>query len=145
MTELSGQCACGTVSFSLTVDVPVAYQCHCSICQKASGSAFSTTLMAPEQGFVWQQGRDKVASYSKDNGYTVNFCSCCGSPLPNKFRDFPLYSVPLGSLDNAPEISVAVQIYLGSKAEWDKPQLEGQQFDEMPALEEMLALLHVHQ
>ena len=141
--KIYGQCSCGTVKFKFNVKGPFAYQCHCSICRKATGSAYSTTLMAPEQNFVWSEGSEMVSSYSRENGYKVNFCSCCGSPVPNKFRDLPLYSVPLGSLDNEPVINVVVQIYLGSKAKWEKEQLEGQQYVEMPSLDEMLEYLHV--
>ena len=144
MTEIFGQCSCGTVKFKFEIKELLAYQCHCSICRKATGSAYSTTLMAPEQDFVWSDGKDKVSTYSRENGYKVNFCSCCGSPVPNKFRDLPIYSVPLGSLDNEPNIKVVVQIYLDSKAKWEKDKLEGQQYAEMPTLDEMLELLHVH-
>jgi hypothetical protein len=97
--------------------------------------------MAPEQDFVWSEGTERVSSYSRETGYKINFCSCCGSPVPNKFRDLPLYSIPLGTLDNEPIIKVVVQIYLGSKAKWEKEQLEGRQYVEMPPIEEMLAFL----
>ena len=143
MSEIYGQCSCGTVRFKFDIDEPLAYQCHCSICRKATGSTFSTTLMAPEKSFVWVEGKEKVSSYSKENGYKVSFCSCCGSPVPNRFRDFPLYSVPLGSLDNEPDIKVVVQIYLGSKAKWESDKLEGRQYVEMPSLDEMFEFLHV--
>ncbi|NNF96825.1 MAG: aldehyde-activating protein, partial [Halobacteria archaeon] len=97
-----------------------------------------------ESGFVWIRGKEKVSSYSKENGYKASFCSCCGNPVPNKFRDFPLFSVPVGSLDGGFDIEVVVQIYLGSRAKWDKDHIEGQKFVEMPPINEMLAFLHVH-
>jgi hypothetical protein len=143
MSEIHGKCSCGTVEFKFSTDALLAYQCHCSICRKSTGSAYSTTLIAPESDFVWIRGKDKVSSYSKDNGYKVNFCSCCGSPVPNIFREFPLFSVPVGSLDDAPEIEVVIQIYLGSRAKWDKDHFQEQKFVEMPSVNEMLEFLHV--
>ena len=143
MTVLLGQCSCGSVGFSFSADSLLAYQCHCSICRKATGSAFSTTLMAPESSFVWTRGEERVSSYSKEGGYKVSFCSRCGSPVPNKFRNFPLYSVPAGSTDGQPDIRVVVKLHLDSRAQWDKDNFEGERFPKMPTLNEILKLLHV--
>ena len=143
MSEIHGQCLCGSVRFRFDVEELSAYQCHCSLCRKASGSAYSTTLMVPERCFVWISGREKISSYSKENGYRVDFCSGCGSPIPNRFRDLPLYSVPLGSVADAPEVKIVAQIYLGSKAEWEEGDLQGQKYNEMPALDKMLDLLQI--
>lgn len=143
MTEVNGQCSCGSVGYTFSTDSLMAYQCHCSICRKATGSAFSTTLMAPQARFTWLRGEALISSYAKESGYSVNFCSRCGSPVPNKFRDFPLLSVPVGSIDGEPLVKVAIQLYLGSRAKWDTGLGEGQPFDEMPSLAEMFELLHV--
>lgn len=100
--------------------------------------------MARKDAFTWLRGFEAISSYAKENGYKVNFCSHCGSPVPNDFRDYSLLSVPVGSIVDAPRLKVAVQLYLGSKAEWDKQTPESAQFDEMPSLREMLTLLGVH-
>lgn len=143
MPEIHGQCLCGTVRFKFDMEELAAYQCHCSLCRKASGSAYTTTLMVTERHFVWLSGWEKISSCSKESGYRVAFCSCCGSPVPNRFRDLPLYSVPLGSLDDAHEVKIVAQIFWGSKAEWEKADLQGKKYSEMPSLGEMLQLLHV--
>ena len=143
MTELYGQCSCGAVGFKFSTVTLLAYQCHCSICRKATGSSFSTTLIAPENGFVWTRGEKQVSSYSKENGYKVSFCSGCGSPVPNKFRGYPLFCVPVGSIDGLPDINVIVKLHLGSRATWDKEKFEGKRFIEMPTIHEILELLHV--
>jgi hypothetical protein len=143
MMTLSGQCSCGLVGFSFSRASLLAYQCHCSVCRKATGSAFSTTLIAPESNFIWNRGGEHVSSYFKEGGYKVSFCSNCGSPVPNKFRNFSLYSVPLGSIDGQPDIRVVAKLHLNSRAQWDKDNFEGTRFPEMPMLQEMLELLHV--
>ena len=99
--------------------------------------------MAPESGFSWIRAEERLCSYSKENGYKVCFCADCGSPMPNKFRNFPLYGVPAGSIDDDSGVSVIARIYLGSRAKWDKDKFEGAGFLEMPALGEMLELLHL--
>lgn len=143
MTELRGRCSCSAVEFKFSTDALYAYQCHCSICRKASGSAYSSTLMAPENTFSWVHGTEFVSSYSKESGYKVNFCSRCGSPVPNKFRNFPLFSVPVGSIEGSPDIKIVAKLFLGSRAVWDTNQFDGKHFIEMPLLKEMLELLHV--
>ena len=143
MSKIYGQCSCGTVKFEFDIEELLAYQCHCSICRKISGTAYTTTLMAPEKEFVWVRGLEFISSYAKDNGYKTSFCSRCGSPVPNKFRDFPLYSVPVGCLDGIPDITIVAKIYFGSKAKWDEDQFSGKRFSDMPSLSDMLGLLHV--
>lgn len=101
--------------------------------------------MAPETGFQWFRGEELVASHTKEGGYRLDFCSRCGSPVPNKFRDFPLFSVPVGSIEGDLDISVAVQLHLSSRAKWDKTSSDGRHFDEMPSLDEMLELLGINE
>ena len=143
MATVNGQCSCGVVGFKLTTNELRAYQCHCSICRKASGSAFSTTLLAPEAGFVWLRGVEQLTAYKKASGYQVNFCSRCGSPVPNRFRDQAFYCVPLGSLDGLPDVTIAAQLHLNSRARWDKDAPEGRKFSEMPSMAQLHDLLHV--
>jgi len=143
MENFYGQCACGKVKYQFSTDKLIAYQCHCSICRKVTGTAYTTTLMAPSQDFKWLSGEDAVSLHAESNGYKSSFCSNCGSPVPNRFRDYPLYSVPVGSINGTPEIEVVAQLYMASRGMWDKVTLQGEQFAEMPGLDEMLRCLHV--
>ena len=137
-----GQCSCGSIAFNFLSDNFYAYQCHCSVCRKATGSAFSTTVMASEANFEWAHGQNMVATYTKESGYKVSFCSRCGSPLPNKFRGLPLYTVPAGSLENADSVKVVVHLHLRSKVAWDREPAAGHQFDEIPSLQTVMELMH---
>lgn len=145
MDDIYGQRSCGTVAYTFKSDKLIAYQCHCSVCRKATGSAYSTTLMAPQNGFQWLRGETLLSSYTKENGYRHAFCSRCGSPMPNKFRGLPLFSVPAGSIEGDPLVDIKVQLFVASKANWEKGQLEGKQFDDMPSLREILELLDIHE
>lgn len=138
MGSVQGQCTCGAVKFSFEAEAIIAYQCHCSICRKVSGSAYTTTTMVPARDFVWREGEALVSTYRKQNGFTTGFCSHCGCSLPNRFRDYPLYSVPLGALDQSPEVTIAVQLFVASKAAWEVEPLTGERYPEMPSLDEML-------
>lgn len=138
----NGQCSCGSVTFKFSSNTLLAYQCHCSICRRATGSAFSTTIMASETSFEWERGKDKVGTYTKESGYKVSFCTQCGSPVPNKFRGLPLYTVPAGSLDDSSSLEIVVHLHLGSQAAWDREPATGDKFDEIPSLQTVMELLH---
>jgi len=142
MTEIIGKCSCGVIEYQFSMTDLLAYQCHCSVCRKATGSAFSTTLMVPVMSFQWLSSESSIATYKKENEYKVSFCSMCGSPVPNMFRNFPLLSVPVGGIENSEDIVIAAQIYLGSKAEWDMGKMTGTKYEEIPSLEKMLEILH---
>jgi len=143
MKEMHGRCSCGSVEYRFSSESLRAYQCHCTVCQKATGSAFTTTLMVSENDFSWIRGNDIISSYEKESGYRVSFCSRCGNPVPNKFRDSHLLAVPAGNIEGNPEIGILAQLYLGSRATWDHGTREGRHFDQMPTLEYMFSLLGV--
>jgi hypothetical protein len=42
---LHGACECGHIAFRLTSDPIVTHACHCTQCQRATGSAFAVNLM----------------------------------------------------------------------------------------------------
>ena len=46
-----GGCRCGALRFRVTQHPFMAMACHCTGCQRMSGSAFSTTAMIPVDGF----------------------------------------------------------------------------------------------
>lgn len=143
MREIKGKCLCGTVQYQLNSEQLIAYQCHCSLCRQFSGTAFSTTLFAKVEAFKWIAGKESIKTYSRTSGYTVQFCTTCGSTVPNQFRDYPLYSVPAGALNDDYNIEVAVQLFLGSRAQWDQEKFNGYKYEEMPGLEEIFTHLHL--
>ena len=36
---MKGECLCGEVAFTIDGELPNFYQCHCSLCRKATGAA----------------------------------------------------------------------------------------------------------
>lgn len=51
MAEKHGGCLCGQVRFTVTEDNPAVAICHCTHCQKVTGSAFSLNALAPRGKF----------------------------------------------------------------------------------------------
>lgn len=139
---MRGTCLCGAVEFELVDVSPKLYQCHCSLCRKQGGSSSNTATIVPAENLRWLAGRERIASWVKDTGFRSDFCSRCGSPVPNPLRNTPYYWVPIGLLDDEPAMEIAVQLFEGSKAPWDVGAAPGVQFEAGPEVSELIALLH---
>jgi len=78
---IEGSCLCGGVRYRAEgVAGPMA-NCHCQLCRKAHGSAFSTILPVERAGFSWLRGEDQLAHFESSPGKRRWFCSQCGSQL----------------------------------------------------------------
>jgi hypothetical protein len=131
---IHGSCFCGCVSFEFTRAIGPFELCHCNRCRKASGSAFFAWLLVPREDFKFLQGHDLIKSFEAPvreapPAYSTNFCSRCGSPVPNAFRESPYIEVPAGLLDDDPLIRPDRHIFVDVKSPWfkigdDLPQLD---------------------
>jgi hypothetical protein len=48
MSKITGGCLCGAVRFESSAEPKIVVACHCSTCQKNTGSAFSMNVAMPE-------------------------------------------------------------------------------------------------
>lgn len=86
---------------------------------------------------------DKISSFVKDSGFRSDFCSKCGSVVPNVFRDKAYVWVPAGALDDDKPLAIAIHICVDSKASWDTIASGAEQLNGMPStLSEFIDLLH---
>jgi hypothetical protein len=141
-TSLRGKCLCGAVEFEVTGPTPKLYQCHCTLCRKQGGSSSNTATIVPLDSVRWLAGQDLVSSYVKPTGFRSDFCSKCGSPVPNPLRSTRYYWVPAGLFEGTEKLEVVVHLYVDSRAPWDTAPLIGAQFDTMPEMREFFRLLH---
>lgn len=95
----SGQCLCGAVRFSLEFEPRYFYRCHCSLCRKQTGVGHNLATLVKADEFRWLAGQALISSWQKPSGYRNDFCSSCGSTVPNPLRQTPYFWIPLGLLD----------------------------------------------
>lgn len=119
-THMNGQCLCAEVQFEIKGDLPNLYQCHCSLCRKATGSAANAATFVQQQNFRWLSGQDRITSFQKPTGYRSDFCSVCGSPVPNQLRDTELVWIPAGLLEEDFDAAVNIHLHLDSAASWER-------------------------
>jgi hypothetical protein len=132
---LTGRCLCEGVRFEIDAPLgPVVY-CHCSMCRRATGSAFATNASVRSDGFRIVAGKDLIAEYSASPNNFRAFCSRCGSPLFGRFSEHPdVLRVRLGTLVEDPGVRSTAHIWTGSKAAWFEITDDLKRFDESATL-----------
>ena len=84
--KLTGGCQCGALRYEVTGAPKQLIACHCTDCQKQSGSAFGMTMVVDEADFRMVQGEVKKFTTTTDAGRskTGAFCPECGSREINR-------------------------------------------------------------
>ena len=118
----TGGCLCGKVRYELDRKFLNAIHCHCSMCQRAHGGAYSTHLAFRADQLNWLTGRELLVAYESSKGAYREFCSACGSHIliHGQTGDDSL-SIPAGTLDGDPPITDLGQIFVDDRLHWATP------------------------
>jgi len=117
MSKLTGSCNCGAIKYEVAGNVRSIVNCHCKMCRKMNGSAFSTYVAVSEEDFALLSGNLKKRNVS-DNAQK-HFCGECGTPIYNSNPKYAgLTILHLGSLDDSLSLEPKVNIYCESRLEW---------------------------
>jgi hypothetical protein len=75
-------CCCGALRAEATGEPAVVAACHCTECQRRTGSPFGVTTLYPREQ-VRPEGTSKVYVRGSDSGrkITLHFCPNCGSTV----------------------------------------------------------------
>ena len=122
MTEaMTGGCLCGAVRYRITRPADKIIACHCTHCQKSSGSGASFNAAMPADAFAITQGTPKSYHDTADSGNILHryFCGNCGSPLYSQRANAPGFVVvKVGSLDDSNTMKIAMNIWTKSARPW---------------------------
>ncbi|TNJ45070.1 GFA family protein [Phaeobacter sp. B1627] len=77
MRDVKGQCLCGAVTLTASVDNPILRACHCDMCRRHTSSMFLS--LAITEGSLTVDGPAK--SYRSSDWAERGFCEICGSTL----------------------------------------------------------------
>jgi hypothetical protein len=117
---LQGGCLCGAVRFEITTPFLLAGYCHCTHCQRRTGTGSSANGRVAQAGFRLLQGQERLRSFQPEGGVPKLFCETCGSAL---FSGDPLadprVAVRLGTLDRDPGIRPQFRQFVDSCAAWE--------------------------
>jgi len=118
----TGRCLCGNVSYELEGDLLATAVCHCEHCQRQSGAAFSTNLIAQADqlkvtgnlALYEDRGRTGDAVYVRRR-----FCGDCGSPIVSEVMEpAGMIAVKAGTLDDTSEVQPTIQAWCVDKQPW---------------------------
>jgi hypothetical protein len=108
------------VRFEITEPLLSASYCHCTHCQRRTGTGSSANGRVPQEGFRLLQGEERLRGYQPVSGVPKLFCGACGSALfsGEPFVDAEVV-VRLGALDRDPGIRPQYRQFVDSAAPWE--------------------------
>lgn len=121
--KVSGACQCGDITIEGDIDPDTVRVCHCTDCQKNSGSAFRLNVPVPGASFKIT-GKPNI--YIKTTAESGNpraqaFCPRCGSPIYTTSvgeGQQASYMVRAGILDQRDKLFPKRQIWVRSALAW---------------------------
>jgi len=118
---LTGGCLCGGVRFEVTEPLVSASYCHCTRCQRRTGTAASAQGRVAPGSLRVTSGEELIRAYDPgDGGFLKLFCSQCGSALWSRSPEDPeVMSVRLGILDSDPGIRPSYRQFVAYAAPWE--------------------------
>ncbi len=120
MPELTGGCGCGAVRFELTAPLVSAMYCHCTRCQRRTGTAASASGRAEPGSFRVVEGEDRLRAWKPEGGAEKWFCGDCGSALFSRVPGaVPVIGVRLGAFDGDPGIRPSAHQFVAYAAPWE--------------------------
>jgi hypothetical protein len=124
--RMTGGCLCGSVRFEASGPILSAGYCHCTHCQKRTGTGSSVNCRVAQADFRLLEGGELLSSYQPPAGVPKLFCSRCGSAL---FSGDPLsdqeVAIRLGSFDQDPGIRPQFRQFVDSAAAWEPVPADG--------------------
>ena len=118
---LTGGCLCGGVRFEISAPLVSSGYCHCTRCQRRTGTAASASARIAPGSLALVSGEELLRSWDPpDDGYSKVFCSACGSALWSQSQEDPeIKSVRLGAFDGDPGIRPSDHAFVAYAAVWE--------------------------
>jgi hypothetical protein len=118
---VTGRCLCGAVRFELAAAPVEAYYCHCTRCQRRTGSGASAQARIDGGGFRLVSGEELVKGWRHpDGGFEKFFCRECGAHLFSRNADDPAQmTVRMSAFEDDPGVRPSFRAYVAYAAPWE--------------------------
>lgn len=118
---LTGGCLCGGVRFEIAEPLLVAGYCHCTRCQRRTGTAASVSAQVVPGSLRILSGEELIRTWTPPDGSSKVFCGACGSALWAQRPDDPEAKfVRLGAFDEDPGIRPSYRQFVAYAAPWEE-------------------------
>ena len=115
---LEGGCLCKRVRFRASQQPLRTLACHCTFCQRMTGSSFYAESLFPIEAVEFNDGKLQQYEHTSDgSGKTVfvHFCPTCGTTVGLTFARWPeLRAISRGCYDNPDAVEVTGNIWTRS-------------------------------
>ncbi len=120
MTALTGGCLCGAVRFELAEPPTAAVYCHCTRCQRRTGTAAAPNLRIAPGSFTLTAGAEHVKAWEPPGGGAAKcFCTACGGALWSLRDDGEVLGVRRAALDHDPGTPFTARQFVDDAASWE--------------------------
>lgn len=116
-----GGCLCGAVRYRATGQPLRATVCHCTFCQRITGSAFGVwaTYRKEQVAISGELGTYEHRSDESGRWIRMEFCPRCGTSIGATFERSPeLRSQLAGTFDDPGWIDITRHIWIRSARQW---------------------------
>jgi hypothetical protein len=115
---LAGGCACGAIRYEITAMPLLLYACHCTDCQRRSGSAFALNMPVATKTLRIVKGTPK--GWRSGGTTTLWFCGDCGCRIYGARDERPdSMTIRAGTLDDTTWLRPAAHIFMRSAQPWE--------------------------
>jgi hypothetical protein len=129
--QLTGACNCGAVKIEISEPLIAALYCHCTRCQRRTGTAAQASAMAVPGSVRVVAGEEELGRWTVADGKDKVFCSRCGSHLYAEYPGGDQVAVRLGIIDGDPGVRPSARQFVAYAAPWEPIPEDGlPRFDE---------------
>ena len=112
--RLHGGCLCGKVRYTVAIEKPEGYYCHCRMCQLAFGNTRAAFLNVRKDHVQWHSPR---ATYASSKIALRGFCATCGTPLSFEYLGSERMDLSVGSLDEPASVKPVSHFAIETRVE----------------------------
>ena len=121
--KVTGGCHCGHITYAAEVNPATIRICHCTDCQKLTGTAYRPGIASLPGTFVLKSGTPTIYIKTAESGNkrAHAFCPACGTPIyaAAPIPDPPSYGLRVGGIDQRADLGPpARQIWCRSALSW---------------------------
>jgi hypothetical protein len=120
--KLEGHCLCGSVTYAADAEPKFTAVCHCTDCQRQTGSAESLVIGIDDEALsVSGDALKTFVTHGDDHKSNTNrsFCGNCGSPLISRIDAMPgLVFIKAGTLDDTSWLNPTLELWTSSEQSW---------------------------
>ena len=120
--EIEGGCTCGSLRYRLTAPPLFVHCCHCTRCQRETGSAFAVNALIETSAVKLLQGqlRETLVPSASGKGQVIFRCFHCGGAVWSSYGIVraSILVIHVGTLDDPTAAPPDIHIFTSTKQPW---------------------------